>query len=276
MIIGMYKKTRIAEAPDELCRAINNLTEHSCFITDNIEVLKKADIIHWHNTYKDINHPKQVIQYHSEPQRVTLNAPFQKLVISQYHATLPEYRDCIRVRNIINYNFKYYKKATFPNRLRIGFSPSKTQRINEWYNKGYPETKEIFDRLKKEFPKMEFDIISGVSLEEAILRKSKCSVIIDECMTPSYHRSALEGMALGKMTICSVSDEIQTIVKDVCGDFLPIENVKIDKLYDFLKNLNNLKLDDINKKGLENREWIETFWSQEKIIQEYLEIYGEL
>ena len=276
MIIAMVKQTNIAYAPDEICKAINKHTDHTCFVTGDMKEVKDADVVHYHNKYLKCQNGKQVIQFHSEPERVNLSCPCKKLVIAQYHATLPEYRKCSVVRNIINLDTGIYTQPLFhPPKLKIGYSPSTTVKQSDWFDKGYAQTKEILERAKKELS-IDYDIICGVSLEESLRRKASCSVVIDECVTKSYHRSALEGLALGKMTICSIGDDVQEIVKKSCGDYLPVENINIDSLYDFLTNISRKPITKVNNKGKDNRQWMETYWNPKDIVNEYIKIYEEL
>lgn len=272
----MYKKTRIAEAPDELAKCINKYSSHKASMVSNVRDFLKYNIIHYHNKWLRWKRMPSVIQYHSEPNKVNTNFYGKKLVVAQYHATLPEYRDCKSVRNVIDFidNPLYdYKEV---NKIRIGFSPSVKGRLSEWYDKGYEETKDILERLHKEYG-IEYDIITDTSLSESVRRKSECSIVIDECVTSSYHRSSLEGLALGKLTICSISDEIQEVVKSVSGGYLPVENIHIEELYNYLAYLIEYEsIDSILNKGKGNREWMFNYWHPKNIVEDFIEIYENI
>lgn len=269
MIIQQYKKSPIAMAPDEIAKAINKYTSHTSFVDSQIHL--EANLIHFHNTWTATT-KRQLITYHSEPERVNRDYSHFKSVIAQYHATLPEYEGFHPIRNIIDFNQKIYELYQ-PEKIRIGFSPSVKTKVNEWYNKGYEETKEILEEVRN-LMGVEIDIIHGVPLSEAIERKQKCSIVIDECVTKSYHRSSLEGLALGKMTICSIGDDVQEIVKKVSGDYLPVENVEIGRLKTFLiEAVQKFTATDLFEIGKERRFWMEEHWSPESVIQDYLKVY---
>jgi len=271
MIIQQYKQTPLAMAPDELSKAINKYTAHKSFVCNTLQ--DNADIVHFH--VKNIHtNKKQLIQYHTEPFRANLKYSFTKLVIAQYHATLPEYSNCRIVRNIINFEEPLYN-LNIIDKIKIGFSPSVLVKYTDWYDKGYTKTKEILDLLKSRYS-IEYDIIHKVSLEECINRKSKCNIIIDECVTKSYHRSGLEGLALGKLTICSVGEDVNNIVKNIINSTLPFENVWIDDLYFSLENIIKKGINYINEVGYNNRNWMERYWHPKDIIKEYVNIYEEI
>ena len=124
---------------------------------------------------------------------------------------------------------------------------------------------------------IEYDIIINVPLNECLKRKSKCNIIIDECVTSSYHRSGLEGLALGKMTICSIGKEVEKVIKDTCGcDNIPFENIWIDNLENELIKIIDLGREYINNKGEENKKWMERYWNPIDIANEYINYYEEI
>lgn len=276
MKILHIKKSNIAQAPDELSKAIEKYTNHISSVSGKEE---EADVLHFHNKYKKTDHPHQCIQYHSEPFRVDLDVPLKnKLVIAQYHATLEEYSDCRVVRNIIDYNQDTYALNWVDDKIKVGYSPSIKTNPNYWYNKGYISTQKILHRLKVNFPnQFDYDIIHGVPLDECLERKRKCNIIIDECVTTSYHRSALEGLALGKMTICSIGPEVEKVFIDAAGtDFHPLYNVQIENLYFFLVDVIEKGVGWVLNMGSISRDWMENYWNPEDIVNEFMSIYETL
>lgn len=269
MIIQQYKKSPLAFAPDEISKCINKYTPHTSFV--DAKVHREANLIHFHNRWENTTQ-KQIITFHSEPERVNRSYNHFKSVVAQYHATLPEYAGFHPIRNIIDFYQPSYEMVK-PKKHRIGFSPSVKTKINEWYNKGYEETKQIMEEVASLLD-VEIDVIHGVSLQEALERKSRCSIVIDECVTKSYHRSALEGLALGKMTICSIGEDVQEIVKKTSGEHLPVENVDIKYLRSFLLEiLEKYSVQDLHEIGIERRLWMEEFWNPKDVIQDYLKMY---
>jgi len=205
------------------------------------------------------------------------NDTVQQMVIGQYQASLNEFKNYKIMRNIIDFNQKIYNVKTLKNnKIKIGYSPSITKKSTRsiWETKGYNRTIKIIENISK-LHDIEYDIITNVPFEECLERKSKCNIIIDECVTGSYHKSALEGLALGKMTICSISEEVNGIIKKISGsNKIPFENIWIDSLENELKKIIHLGSEYVNNKGKENRLWMEKYWNPEKITNEYIEYYS--
>lgn len=282
-----YKQTKIAFAPDELVKCINKYSKKynavlfadSKKCLDNIPIVQSfdgADIIHCHNRIAITNCKNIIMQYHSPVSYVDTRHKYKELVVAQYQAGLKEYKRSIPVRNIIDIYDDQFIPHPIDN-IKIGFSPStKYDFGNKSYeSKGYPETAIILERLKQKHG-IDFDIIYNAPLTECIERKSKCSIIIDECITDSYHRSGLEGLALGKLTICSLGNKVINILQKTSGsNTVPFENIWINQLESYLLDLVSRKdaIEYIRKKGEQNREWMETFWNPVDVLNDYEKIY---
>lgn len=286
MKILMIKRTKLAHAPDELAKAINKYTEHKA----DVDCVPKEgyDILHYHNIYIPAVHKRKIIQFHSEPKNVTRKQHFQniipkmhypdtELVISQYHATLPEYNACKIVKNVINFEETLYNIKPFNSegKITIGYSPSTLKKVNEFYDKGYEQTKEILVRLSQKLP-IKIVIITNRPLEECISLKSECDILIDECVTGSFHRSGLEGLALGKVTICWLNDKVEKLIRGLGDGTVPFVNIDINSLEETLIKLCNLPKQALYSSGLRNREWMEKNWHPKKIAQEFIKIYQNL
>ena len=201
----------------------------------------------------------------------------KQMVIGQYQATLKEYENYKIMRNIIDFNNKNYNlEYPIKNKIVIGYSPTitKQSKRSPWETKGFNRTIEILKKVSK-LKNVECDIITNETLNECIKRKAKCNIIIDECVTSSFHRSGLEGLALGKMTICSLGEkEITIIQKTSTSNKIPFENIWIDNLENELKKIICTGSEYINNKGKENRAWMEKYWNPEVITNEYIEYYN--
>lgn len=283
--ICQFKASTIAMAPDILSECINKYsTKYESHIIGHklSKGVPEAGtvLLHCHNKVPaNFRVARTIVQYHSEPFQVSLNpAVNKKLVISQYHATLPEYAGCKIVRNIIDFKVPEYDPIVVDDKIRIGYSPSRTNILGKWHNKGYDQTVNVLNALKAKYPdKVEIDIITKASLPDCIARKAKCNVIIDECVTSSYHRSGLEGLALGKLTICSVGPKVEEVLKNAAGTFEnPFENVEIGQLLPYLESLVEGGVEPVLAKGLESRKWMEDNWSPELIIKEFEDIYDSV
>lgn len=201
------------------------------------------------------------------------------MVIGQYQATLKAYQNYKVVRNIIDFNDKVFNEQHASNsEIKIGYSPTVTKKRTRsiWENKGYQKTIEIIKKIAK-YRNIKYDIIIDVPHTECIQRKSQCNILIDECVTHSYHKCALEGLALGKLTICSLGTEVQNILKKLthCCN-IPFENIWIESLEAELMRIIDSGSDAINERGKQNRVWMEKYWHPIAITHEYINLYEEL
>lgn len=279
-----YRSTNIANAPIELSKAINKFNKkYKCIpigFNSKTPIPNSCSILHAHNTLpKNKINSKKILQYHSEPFQVDLKSKVDaRLVISQYHATLKEYSSCKIVRNIIDFTDPQYTPIKIDSIIRIGFSPSRTNKFGKWHDKGYPETILILNNIKKKYGKfVEIDIITDVPLSECIYRKSRCNIIIDECVTASYHRSGLEGLALGKMTICSLSPEVEKVlINSSKSNTIPFINIWKNDLELELCKIIDSDISNILQIGESSRDWMNTYWHPTSIVNEFIKIYDAL
>lgn len=266
------KRSRLADAPDALVRAINQFSKRYS-ATLGPTALLEADLIHFHNKFSP-GRPKQpaVIQYHSEPHRCDLHAPCRRLVLNQYHQLLSEYSGATVVRNVINWLDWELPRYGRPTQYRIGYSPSITHRVNQYYDKGFEATTSILAALEAE-DRYEVDIITNVDLETCIARKSFCHLIIDECVTGSFHRSGLEGLALGRPTIAYLSPELTKRLKKQ-NNLPPFHSIPLKDLEPFLRAYD--WKDKWIEEGRAARAWIEENWHPREIVSEFEQIYDEV
>ena len=284
--VAHYKVSPCAYAPDAIVACINkHSTEYEAILLNaTIDEYKgdfsEFDVVHFHNKYKATNHPKQCIQYHSPPYHpsyVDFSYSHKRLVVAQFQCLLGEYAGCQKVRNIIDINQPVYEYKKI-DKIKIGFAPTckVAAEGGNYEAKGYYNTPPVLEKLKQNYG-IEYDVIIDVSLEECLQRKSECSIIIDECVTNSYHRNALEGLAMGKLTICSMDADIERVFKEVSGSpIIPIENIWIEGLYAFLENLCKSGYNLIHENGIRNYHWFRKYWRPEDIVKEYTKIYDNL
>jgi hypothetical protein len=280
-----YSATPLAKAPVELASAINKFSKsYRCSMIGHgaarPESAARYDILHAHNRLPSVNLGKKtILQYHSEPFQVDLKSRVDnRLVISQYHATLPQYSNCKIVRNVIDFTTAQYTPKSISNVVRIGFSPSRSTKMGQWHDKGYSVTLAVLSKIKKIYgTDVEIDIITGVPLDQCIARKSNCNIIIDECVTASYHRSGLEGLALGKMTICSLSAEVERVLLLSSGATIsPFVNIWSTDLELELCKIIDSGIESILSKGDSSRAWMTKYWHPQTIVNEFTKIYDTL
>lgn len=291
--VAHIKKTAIANAPDYLSNVFNKFSNiiRSRVIHD-ISELEKDEIVHFHNRYSKCQNKHQFIQYHSEPVHIAKDGrtfynpnithyndythfhpdfPIP-LVISQYHCTLPEYAECLVVRNIFDFTIEEFSPFKSTKHV-IAYSPSTSIQINRWSDKGYAETLPILMWIQENC-NAEVDIIKNVPWKECIERKRRASIVIDECKTGSFHLSGLEGLALGKVTFCFLNEEVENALKKYTGsDTVPFENCHHTKLKDRLQEMLRLDPSEIYQRGLKNREWMERYWHPALITREFEQLY---
>ena len=291
-IIIFFKFTNLANAPDELFKLLNNDNNQNFkffFIFNDSKKLKilinkyknYKIILHFHNKYIDLpflhsNNIKKIIHYHSEPDKnkVSLNPPsdFYKLVLNQYHCTLPQYSNCHIVRNFFNYN----QEIIFNNKIKIGFYPSTIISHNQYYDKGFIETKPIFTHLSKLFPNVIFDLQYNLSYQECINAKKDCHIIIDECKTGSFHKTTLEGIMLGSIVIVNINKNINNIHKKLYKQTLPIIKSDLLSLQDTIISLIKMNKENLEKLAIKNKQIFTNYWNHNTVSQEYFDIYNKL
>lgn len=277
--ILQYREIKIANSPEKLSNAINKFSNDYESIVSNV-IPDNVDIVNFHNRYIETD-KKSCILYHSEPWMVHTN--FQnknKLVVAQYQSTLSEFSDCKPMRNFVDFTEEIYNYVEpLTDKIRVAFSPTKKDKLTYYHNKGYHETKEILENLKEKYPtKFDYDIIYKVSLDECIKRKKNCNIVIDECVTSSYHQSGLEGLALGRYTICSMNTKVINMLLNVSkSNYVPFDIVWINELYTQLEYIiNHYTISNLIEDGKSNRAWMEQYWHPKDIIDEYINYYKEL
>lgn len=285
-IVIHFKSSNLANAPDEIYNLLKKYENDDIkffLIQWDIKRLgqllvqyKGNDIyIHFHNKRVRVaggNIAKHIIQFHSEPQRVDLKSCIEnKYVLNQYHCTLPQYADCKLVRNffINDQPIKFY-----PDAIKIGYYPSTTTPINKYYDKGYGPTTAILQSIKKKFgPLIEIDVVTGISYKKCIERKRDCHIIIDECVTGSFHKSTIEGLTLGCLVFVWISPELQQVHMKNYGQTLPVINTPINKLEGYLSKCISLGRAKIEEVAMINHRNFKSYWGEEQVAREYLEIY---
>lgn len=293
IIIINYKLTFLAAAPDEIYKVLKKYEPSNVkffLIHNNIEYLKKLItlyknnkiIIHFHNNIANLDleniedyNIKNIIQYHSEPDKVNLEVDntYTKLVLNQYQCLLPEYKDNIIVRNFFNYN----NPIIFNNKIKIGFYPSHIRKLNKYSDKGYEETKPILNNIKNYFgDNIIIEVLSNISYNSCIEKKSDCHIIIDECKTGSFHKTTIEGLVLGSIVFVYINDDLQAFHNTIYKRTLPVINVSLDNLEEKLKETILLGKNKIEEIALKNRKDFLSYWNDIEIFNEYNNIYKNL
>ena len=109
---------------------------------------------------------------------------------------------------------------------------------------------------------------SGAPLEDCLARKSTAHINIDECVTGAYHRSSLEGLALGCVVLNNCDWQCDQLIRQMTGGVRhPFITCKIGDLRAILQCLIAKGPGKLASIGERMRSWIEYAWSPEELIQ---------
>ncbi len=300
------KFTNCSFAPDDYVKCINKYSEnyeatllykedsrgpyvennpiHTPTDEEMYKVLKEGnfDFVHFHNNYIDIDIP-QVIHFHSPPNfnsDAIENYTKRKLVVGSIWAILPEYADCTPVPTILDIYEPLYseQKSTHPMMI-IGYSPSIT---HTWpcgeTDKGYVETHTLLKKvfIKNKDKNVRRHVMTDMSLTECMKHKAECDILIDECVNRGYHKCSLEAMSLGKLTICSLDEEVHDVARKMMGiDNMPLHRIWMKDLEKGLQDIIDKGREYIQAEGVKTRKWMEENWNPKKVISIFEQIYEE-
>lgn len=293
------KKTNLARAPDELRNVQTIYGKYDyvlCIDSNNSkrrieDELKKTDqdtkvILHYHNVYVDIpSIPKsmKVIHYHSEPQRIKkiTDECGTKLVLNQYHCTLDFYKECDYIVpntfDVNNITPKWEKPLFSPSHIKIVYIPSITNSVNKYFDKGYDKTVKILNQIKNKYKeKVNVVIKSNISYQDSIKEKVRAHIVIDECVTGSFHKTSIEGLSYGCLVFAFISDKLIQKHMEKYGKVIPVCNVPIEQLQNELGSWIERGKDEIEKEAIKRWEEFKEMWSPEKAVQEFDHIYEKI
>ncbi len=206
-----------------------------------IRMICESDLIFCHQgkPYRMPWYPRDkptVAIYHSQPtpghtDRMAERHGWPWAAVGQWEERL--YPGCKFVPNLVPLKHPWFQPGEKPtDRVRIVYSPS-NKNLPGWDDKGYEETFRILQDIKG--PGVEVDIITGVPLEECLRRKSTAHICIDECVTGAYHRSSLEGLALGCVVVNACDSRCYWLIRQMAGGAVPAFNIqRIDDLQRWL------------------------------------------
>ncbi|MGZ8157283.1 MAG: galactosyltransferase-related protein [Methylobacter sp.] len=305
--IVSYSKTPVAGVPPILARCISSQTEHSCecvwqrasygngvSFEGGVEwseepqrteqLLEEADLVIVHNGYVVAQHQRilqnkpVITMAHNYGWNVDtgfVEKGMPGVVVGQYQATLPEFAGWQVVPNPVPLWEYAYQPEAKPDRFTVAYTPSgkhesypKGHRLF-WHSKGYDSTIRVLDRLAAEFP-LQLEVIRNHQIPhaESLAMKRKAHVVIDECITGSYHRNSLEGLATGCIVINGVNfaskiGEAFAYCAGIDFEFAdrPFLYASVDTLYDCLQELVVSNPEELLDIGKRNRAWMERHWN---------------
>lgn len=196
---------------------------------------------------------------------------FSGVVVGQYQATLPEFKDWTIVPNPLPFWETDYKPETKPDRIAICYTPFGSHEKYPpehplyWHSKGFETTIRILEKLARRFPiKLETTGNRQVSHAESLAMKRRSHIVIDECVTGSYHRNSLEGLAAGCVVVNGIG-KLPEVGKTFlyCADEskeIPFVSSGLDELEQTLTAIIERGVKQLTKDGEKNRKWLERFW----------------
>lgn len=253
------------------------------------ELIRWADIIHYHNRWRRQNifsyieelppEKKSVIQVHSpklsEDFSEEIKSGIPIAVIAQYHTRQwPE--ASFLVPNVVDILDPVY--MPIENKVDrkvpiVSYAPSNTN-MTGWNDKGYGIVMPHLKRMKLD-NKIILQLIIEKPHDVAMQLKRGADISIDEIATGSYHLSSLEYLSMGIPCFCLIDHLTAKAVRDVTGcvdlpwiiankdSFLPtLQKVIHDKSWAAL--------------GKQSREWMEKYWNPHILLKHYEDMYNEL
>ncbi len=302
--IVSYATTPVAGVPPVLARCIAHATPHAArcvWATDRYgngvafdgdlqwsthpreaeAVFAAADAVVVHNGRVDPRHARLLAgkpmltlahNYGWNVDMGLVRAGQPGLVVAQYQATLPEFAGWTPVPNPLPLWEAAYRPEPKPAAVTIAFTPSGAHERYPmghrlyWHGKGAQTTQAVLDRLARE-GLVRLEVLRGgvVPHAQALAMKRRAHIVIDECVTGSYHRNSLEGLAAGCVVVNGVGllPGVEDLLRRCApgADRLPFEHASLDSLEDVLRALVALGAPELSARGAANRAWIECHWA---------------
>jgi GT2 family glycosyltransferase/SAM-dependent methyltransferase len=302
--IVSYATTPVAGVPAILARCINARTNHSarCVWAMNSygngvefagdvewkhqpqtaeNLLSEADLIIAHNGKIAPEHERffngkaVVTMAHNYLWNVDerfVRHGFAGVVVGQYQAALDEFAHWSIVPNPIPFWENEYQPSPKNPELAICYTPSGKHEkypLNHklyWHSKGYETTMRILEKLSKRFSlKLEVIRSGQISHAESLAMKRRSHIVIDECVTGSYHRNSLEGLAGAAVVVngLGILPKVENVLRSCAGEQaeIPFVSATLENLEEVLTRLIESGRENLVQKGAENRLWLEKYWN---------------
>ncbi len=134
--------------------------------------------------------------------------------------------------------------------------------------KGTPYVIKVIEELKDKYD-FDFKLVQGTSHLEAKKIYEMADIIIDQLLTGTYGLLAIEAMAMGKVVICWISEDM----KNNYSDELPIISANPDTLKEKLEYIIKNK-DMLEEVGKRSRQFVEKYHNSEMIVKDLLKLYN--
>ena len=301
--IVSYATTPVAGVPAILARCIASVTGHSARCVwateaygngvafsgdvqwrrqprEAAQLLEAADLVIVHNGKVDAAHRRLleskpvVTMAHNYGWNVDwhfVKRGLPGVVVGQYQATLPEFAGWTLVPNPIPLWETEHLPGDKGDQICIAFTPSgrhdcypEGHRLY-WHSKGCDTTMRVLERLGRQRQvRVETTAQGQVSHAKALAMKRGAHIVIDECVTGSYHRNSLEGLAVGSVVvngfglIPGVREAFVRCAGD-CPDWL-FTPATLATLEARLDELVSQGPQELLAQGRRRRSWMEAHW----------------
>jgi len=302
--IVSYATTPVAGVPSLLARCIDATTEHSALCVwaggsygngvafaggtswrsqrdEALAALDRADVVIVHNGKVDPTHAK-VLQgkplvtmahnygWNVDMQHVQRGQP--GVVVGQYQATLSEFAGWRVVPNPIPLWEAEHSAGAKGDLIHIAYTPSGRHESYAaghrlyWHGKGWHSTMAVLRRLAR-LPQVRIETTERgqISHEQALAMKRRAHIVIDECVTGSYHRNSLEGLAAGAVVVNGVGllPGVEQALRRCApeADDLPFVFSTLEALEGTLRGLIDQGAAALAAAGRSNRAWMEQHWN---------------
>lgn len=193
------------------------------------------------------------------------------VVVGQYQATLPDFAGWGVVPNPIPLWEAAHQPGPKDATVTIAYTPSgRHESYPEghrlyWHGKGYATTMRALDALSRRHALKILAVRDRqLSHAEALAAKRAAHVVIDECVTGSYHRNSLEGLAAGAVVVNGIGlrSGVTEVLRRCAGDaaampFVAATPATLEAVLDRLIASGSAALEDAGRRG---RAWIEAHW----------------
>jgi GT2 family glycosyltransferase len=301
--IVSYATTPVAGVPVILARAISARTPHAarCVWAQNgysngvtfdgdlewssrraqaEEELHAADLVVVHNGKIEPHHRRLLAgkavltmahNYMWNVEQGFVRRGFPGVVVGQYQAALTEFEGWRVVPNPVPLWEPAFRPGPKGETITICYTPSgRHEKYAEghrlyWHSKGYETTMRVLERLSACFP-LRLEVIreQQISHAESLRMKRDAHVVIDECVTGSYHRNSLEGLAAGCVVVNGLG--LRPAVVDIfrrcapASQSIPFVRAGLEDLEGVLTSLIERGAQRLAEEGASNRRWMEEHW----------------
>lgn len=255
------------------------------------EILKKADIIHFHILsdesmelgpikVKDYMRGKKTIHHHhGHPDFRSRPEKYRQKYRRLKRKILVSTPDLLRLvpeatwqPNLVPINDPPYlpHSGGGNGRVRICHSPTR----KDLKNTGEFDT--VVDSLQGKYDHLDKIIIENTPHRECLMMKQQCYIHFDH-LQGYYGVSSLEGLSQGKPVIAGLDDWNIECIKEFTGsDGLPWAIARSqDELQDKLEEL--ITDSDLrNNIGMQSRKFMEECWTEQHVLNKLVEIYASL